>query len=60
MSRVHERVNLWIMRVMLGKAGLYVMTKGTVSVCRLGLVLRASLRETSEARCIWVLRKSSL
>ena len=48
------------MRDMLGKAGLYVMTKGTVSVCRLGLVLRASLRETSEARCIWVLRKSSL
>ena len=30
------------MRVMLGKAGLYEMTKGTVSVCRLGLVLRAS------------------
>ena len=33
------------------------MTKGTVSVFCLGLVLRASLREMSEARFIWVLRK---
>ena len=41
------------MRAMLGK-GLYVMTKGTVLVCCLGLVLGASFREMSEARCIWV------
>ena len=40
------------MRAMLGNAGLYVITKGMVSVCVLGLV-----RGTSEALCIWVLRK---
>ena len=33
------------------------MTNGTVSVCCLGLGLRAALREMSEARRIWVLRK---
>ena len=32
------------------KAVLYVMTNGTVSVCCLGLGLRASFREMSEAR----------
>ena len=33
------------------------MTNGTVSVCCLGLGLRAALREMSEARRMWVLRK---
>ena len=35
------------------------MTNGTVSVCCLGLGLRAALREMSEARRMWVLRKLS-
>ena len=40
------------MRAILGNAGFYVMTKGAVAVRFLGLCLRASVRETSEARCI--------
>ena len=46
-----------MMRGTLGNAGLYVITKGMVSVSLLGLLLSASVRGTSEAICIWVLRK---
>ena len=41
-----------MMRPILGNAGFYVMTKGAVAVRFLGLCLGASVRETSEARCI--------
>ena len=41
-----------MMRAILGNAGFYVMTKGVVAVRLLGLCLGASVRETSEARCI--------
>jgi len=46
-----------MMRAVLGSAGLYVITKRMVSVSVLGLFLSASVRGTSEALCIWVLRK---
>ena len=37
--------------------GLYVITKGMVSVRLVIVFLSASARGVSEARCIWVLRK---
>ena len=43
-----------MMRAILGNAGFYVMTKGAVAVRFLGLCLGASVRETSEARCIFL------
>ena len=43
-----------MMCTMKGSAGLYVTTKGMVSVRVKGLSLSASVRATSEARCIWV------
>ena len=41
-----------MIRAILGNAGFYIMTKGVVAVRFLGLFLGASVRGTSEARCV--------
>ena len=42
-----------MMLAILDNAGFYVMTKGVIAVPFLGLFLSASVRGTSEARCIF-------